>query len=377
MKKAILRKVDTKNIFGMCYLALENENVFDVESGINLLKNLGVKSVRNWMHFESMLIDENTLNQTNYEKLKKYIKLQQDYDMQVIGMNHHCLGLDRKSYVGKVHFDDSDYLEWLKIYEQSWYTLVNAFPEVTYWEIDNELNNHDFMYLYKDKNKKLTTGEMATIATDMLYYASKGIRRANPNAITIMGGLVDTHPQIDSDEYYVLGKGTIIPFLEEVYRIIKTNKYGTTNTDEFFECACWHPYYYYKALDQQFVDENNKIYEVVKRNEGRDKKVFLTEFGWSESHVSQDEIASFILTMFDVVLKNMPYVESLHYFRMLNNFYEDNQLYGLFHDPKEDVINISSISNKRSIGGPKSSAFAYRKAANGSGDLTLNEKYKD
>ena len=81
MKKAILRKVDTKNIFGMCYLALENENVFDVESGINLLKNLGVKSVRNWMHFESMLIDENTLNQTNYEKLKKYIKLQQDYDL--------------------------------------------------------------------------------------------------------------------------------------------------------------------------------------------------------------------------------------------------------------------------------------------------------
>lgn len=375
--KSDLKVVDNRNIYGMCYLALENKEVFDVVKGNELLKNLGVKSVRNWMHFESLLIDENTLNTEKYLSMKEIIIQQQEYGIQTIGMNHHCLGLDRKSYVGKVHFDNPRYQEWLEIYEKSWYTLVSGYPEITYWEIDNEFNNHDFMYLYYDKERKLSLKEMAIITVDMLYYASRGIHRANPNAITIMGGLVDTHPYVEGDPYYVLGKGTIIPFLEEVYKIIYSNKYGTINTDDFFECVCWHPYYYHKALDLEFVSKNNDIYNTIKKLEKRDKKVFLTEFGWSEDHVSQKEIATFIESMFSMVLKEMPYVESLHYFRMLNNFYENDQKYGLFHDPKEDVINIDVKTNKRSIGGPKMAAYAYQRAANGSGKLDLNEKFKE
>lgn len=367
-------KVDQCNLFGMCYLALDNYEVFDVEKATQLLVNMGVKSVRNWMHFESLLHNESTINITNYQKLKKIIKLQLDANIQVIGMNHHCLGLDDKSYVGKVHFEDIDYQKWLKKYGDSWYTIVSHFPEITYWEIDNELNNHDFMYLYKDKERKLTLEEMAIISVDMLYHASLGIKKANPHAITIMGGLVDTHPVIESDPWYVLGKGNTIPFLEKVYDIIDSNKYPTNNYDDFFDCMCWHPYYYHHKVDQHFFDENHKIYEVVKRREGKDKKVFITEFGWSEKHVSGEQIESFIETLYSEVKKHMPYVESLHYFRMLNNFDENEQKYGLFYDPKMHAKDVNYKTNKLSIGGPKPAAYVYQKVANGKGSLTLNEK---
>lgn len=47
------------------------------------------------------------------------------------------------------------------------------------------------MYTEGKFGEKLSTQELAALSADMLFYASRGIHRANPNAVTVMGGIVD------------------------------------------------------------------------------------------------------------------------------------------------------------------------------------------
>ena len=70
---------------------------------------------------------------------------------------------------------------------------ANGHPEpynVKYWEIDNELNNPDFMFDAVTQGR-FTSEEMAAIATDMLWYASRGIHDANPDAVAVMETMDD------------------------------------------------------------------------------------------------------------------------------------------------------------------------------------------
>ena len=60
----------------------------------------------------------------------------------------------------------------------------------------------------------------------MLYFASKGIHRANKDAITIMGGLV-----IDTAE----------TFLEYIYDNIEADDAYSNYYDDYFQVAAWHP----------------------------------------------------------------------------------------------------------------------------------------
>ncbi len=370
-----LESADQSNLYGMCYLMLENYNHFDYSKSFKALSNMGVKSIRSWMHFTSLLTDPETLNPEAVEKMKTLLAEAEKYGFQIIGMNHTNWSVDGYFTVGKARrqlYEGSKYEKWLDDYEQSWYTLVSAFPEVTYWEIDNELNNHDFMFVDGRAGEVLPTEEMAAVSADMLFRGSKGIHRANPDAITVLGGLVDTLAVNPGDPNYVLGTGNTKLFLERLYDYIDSGEHGSTYYDDFFQCAAWHPYYYRKAIDQEFIDKNNAIYEVVRRREGKDKKVFFTEFGWSEQHQSQETVASFISSI-ELIRNNMPYVESLHYFRLLNNLAENGQKYGLYYDPKSNSQDKDPATGLVATGKPKTTAYAFQAAAGGSGELDLSK----
>lgn len=368
--------MSNNRLYGICYLALENRFVFDPEKALELIHNMGFGSIRHWMHFSNLLQDPTTLNVKNVEIMHQIIEKTRALDIEIVGMNHTNFNHGKFS-IGKVHPLHHSYFTWLKDYEESWYTLVKAFPKITYWEIDNELNNKDFMYIEHDRNYVMALDEMATLAIDMLFYASKGIKRANPKAITIMGGIVDTHAIIKGDPDYTLGTGSMIPFLKLMYDKIYKKTHGSTNPDDFFERVCWHPYYYRKALDNDFFELNEKIYNTILVCEGKHKGVFITEFGWSEEHINQKEVTRFIGTLFECVKQNMPYVETLHYFRLLNNLEENGQKYGLFYDPKPHVSDKNPLNGEIMTAQPKPQAFAMQKALNGNGDLSYFKKSKE
>lgn len=349
---------NNKYLAGMCYMEYEWENKLNDDNVLLAMKNLGVKSLRMWMHFSYFMENPTTINQEKADKMHEYLKKAKDMDFQIIGMNHYSYHHEGYFSIGKekrIDFENSNskYNIWLDDYETSWYTLANEFKEITYWEIDNEIDNPDFMYIDGAKNDVLNQTEMAHISLDMLYRGSIGIHRANKDNNTIMGGLVDSNGLGKGSSYNNVYTGNNKEFLEIFYDLIDSGEHGSIYYDDFFQIAAWHPYYYHGTADDYFVSENNKIYEIIKKREGKDKKVFLTEFGWSDLAVKDK--SQNIIDLYTTLKEKMPYVESLHYFLLFDKFHENNV--GLFDSPL----------NKDAS--PKSSAYAYQKVNNGSGKL--------
>ncbi len=396
-----------KYLYGMSYIAFEGigQNI-DYVKAYEILNNMGVKSVRNWMHFGYIMKDPWTFKEKQTEWMHDILAQAKKYGMQVIGMCHQNWDIyDDKWVTGKHEYqpwEGSKYYEWLEVYEESWYTLVKEFPEVTYWEIDNEINNMDFMYIHrapKDKrgrNLILSLEQMAQISADMMFYASRGIHRANPNAITVMGGLVDPNGlgtkgcgySYDDPEEWV-NTGTMVDFLEVLYDCIATGEHGSYYPDDFFQVAAWHPYYYSKCADDFWVAENNRIYDVIKRREGKDKKVFLTEGGWSargntkingeDVPITSEMVGAWIKHTFNLIATKMPYVESWHYFRMFDNIANNNSTGGLFFDPdpNDSYAAVTWIPEILDAGAPKAAAYAYQQMTGATGSLELLVKSRN
>ena len=194
--RADMETPEDGHLFGMCYLAWEGiGNGIDYQKALQLMKNLGVQSIRHWMHFSYYMEDYQTFKPEAVEQMHDILAAMREQGFQVIGMSHVNWSLESGRFgAGKPvrqPWEGSDYYRWLECYEETWYLVAEEFPEITYWEIDNEINNKDFMYTEGKFGEKLSTQELAALSADMLFYASRGIHRANPNAVTVMGGIVD------------------------------------------------------------------------------------------------------------------------------------------------------------------------------------------
>lgn len=402
---------DQDNLYGMCYL-MEERNYYaspfqtqDVADEVRLLQNLGVKTVRHWIHCVNYLSDKTAVKRDACDQMHAMLSACRNAGIVNIGMNHHNFN-NGVSSVGKLRRNmtkGSDYVAWLNDYYTTWHTLVAEFPEVAYWEIDNELNNPDFMYSAIDKST-FTSSEMAAVATDMLWYASKAIHDANPDAVAVMGGLT---------ERMGLGIGDVeggVPdnawFLQAIYDNIASGEYGrfydrqgeeesSIDPDDYFQIVSWHPYVWERtALDEDhFVEKNNAIYQVVLDNEKKHKRVFITEVGFSDYARGEAVVAQSIENLFHAVSTRMPYVETVNIFKL----YDVATLtwggvaevdggfsrYGLFYDPdparvyyKIDDSRPTKTTQEQCVpGAPKPSAYAFQKSAGGSGELTLMANY--
>ncbi len=366
-------KADQRNLYGMC--AIFTENIYKTAVSpldlVELMHNMGVTSVRNWMHFTPILTDKDTVNQAKADELHAVLAKEKEYGMQIIGMNHHSFTPEGYENSGKPTSkprrdlsEGSVYMQWLEDYEQSWFTLVSEFPEVEYWEIDNECNNPTFMPLLEGGNMTVKS-QMAEVFTDMLFFASRGIHRANPNAITVMGGIVP--------------KGAP-GFMQMMYDCIFEEGSWSPYPDDYFQVAAWHAYddrvSEREITVNTWVADQQKIYDVIKQNEGKDKKVFITEYGWSETNIKQATIEKNLENVFTRVKKDLPFIEAMHYFRMFEavNVWSGAALtareFGLFNDPSAVFPNKENYV----MGAPKPTAYTFQRLAGGSGDLTILQK---
>jgi len=353
---------DQSYLYGMTDLSWSEYSwtSIDWKETHKLISKMGVKSVRVWLHSYWIMKDPETYSEKGLALGREIVESLLDMDVQIIGMNHSNFHseshVNGKSTVAKPARDlseGSEYLLWLEDYKTTWKNLVKAFPEIIYWEIDNEDNN-DVFFENLDGGS-FTLREKADIYTDMLYYASLGIHEGNPNAITVLGGLITKSAE---------------NFLQYIYDNIASGDFYSTYPDDFFQVACWHPYMD-NFSETGFKKINDDIYAVIKKNEGKDKKVFLTEMGWSEGNISAENIADYIPRMYKLIKEEMPYVESVHYFRMYDDLSStwgsaSEKTFGLFTDPRNHgVANENEI-----LAAPKDSAYVYQKSAGGSGSLT-------
>lgn len=353
-------------LYGIGHIAYSNYRWYGIDYTITteLFVSLGVRSVRNWMHILWLLNDPVTPNAENVAVMRDIVDHLVAQDFQIIGMNHSSFlppgYANSHRTVAKPPRDLTEgslYMRWLEDYRTSWETLVSLFPEITYWEIDNESNYDPFFPNLMGGT--FTLREKAAIYTDMLYFASEGIRAGNPDAITVMGGLVSS---------------TAEAFLEMIYANIAAEDSWSPYPDDYFQVAAWHPYMnnFNKA---GFIRLNQEIYQVILDHEGKDKKVFLTEMGWSEYALSIDVIDRHIRDLFAAIEESLPFIESVHYFRMYDNWLSTwgspaERQFGLFTDPTDHGPNhVNAV-----LASPKILAYTFQELAGGVGSLTL---YRD
>ena len=359
--------MDKSLVYGITDLSYQEQGT-DFRYTHKLFKSLGVKSVRIWMHCNWFMNSPNEYSESGLNKMRAIYNDLKDEGYQIIAMNHsnfHATGMINSSSTTAKPARDltegSYYLSWLNDLETTYYNMVKAFPDIEYWEIDNECNNDDFMP--KLGGGLFTLEEKAQVYYDMMYFASKGIHRANPNAKTVMGGLVTWNATT---------------FLNYIYDLIESENSWSKNADDYFQVACWHPYMDF-FTKTKFINENKDIYNIVKTREGKDKKVFLTEFGFSEGKGHKvDAQADYIKDVYNAVKDDLYYVESLHYFRMYDDYSttwgsDAEKTFGLFYDPEDrktqDGVAIKDLAE------PKPGAYAFQEVAGGNGSLSIYQDF--
>lgn len=283
---------------------------------------MNVGALRNWMHATEILSSPTEINEKQYNRQKQWISaLNKRGITKIVGMSHYWFwpeGYNCTDHAAVPYWSDnpnSDFRKWLDVYEQTWYTLASLFPEIDCWEIGNEFNMNSFLHPrnYYSTNIPFTLEEKAEIVTEMCYAASKAIHRANPNATVIFPAMA---PE---------GGFTVMEnFLEMVYNNIESGKYGngSTDSDDYFDAMAWHCYIFNEPFNiDKWIRYNNAVYAVMQKHGDGDKKVFLTEYGFSDggSQKKDAEQAEYLKQIYDACKNKMTYVDSVYPFRLIED----------------------------------------------------------
>lgn len=372
--------VDKDLTAGMMYIAYEGAryNNVDYEKGLQTMKNLGVTTIRFDLPKREIYTDKTTVNEEAKKLSKDIVSCAQELGIRVIGAisgqwTNGGWWENEGKYPKRDTEEGSYYLQWLDDYEYFIEKCVSDFPEITLWEIENEFNGVASDTYLDPADGSYTLKEKAEIYTDMMYRASRAVHEVDPDNEVVLGGLTE-----------LAGLGTTggnAKFLQYMYDCIFRGDWPSPYPDDYFQIACWHPYTFTDFDPDEFVGENDKIYEVIRRNEGKDKKVIFSELGFSDASISQRTIVNLMKSVFDTIRDRLPYVETFCWFRAFNDYNDkswggDTVLvsYGLFYDPNFEYEGSGNNKYQGVLyapGEPKPQAYAFQEYAGGSGSLTL------
>lgn len=337
-------------------------NKCTTDRAIDLMRAMGVKSYRTWIDIsifenysanmplaETGSISFGTVAACN----QVLIKMKKAGIAEIIG--HGLLFPRVTSTVKGTSTDalrmvprrnDPDYGEFLLKIEKFYYSLSSNFPLITVWEVGNENNSPDFMK--PPSGADFTEDESAAIVTDILYYATRGVKAGNPNAITINPGWSPYYNQ-------ATGLVNVKNYHAKLYTNINSGNFPSAggaeksiNSRDYFQGAAWHPYYYFasndRAPDATWKAQNDAIYQLMVDNGDGDLPVFFTEVGFTSgaggayNPTLEETQAGFYQAMFDLVAE-MPYVKTVNTFRLFEcgadaSWGGQGEVkYGLFREP--------------------------------------------
>ena len=312
---------------GMC----EQLYDFNISRGHGLkvvyekLREMNVYSFRAWMHLNYILSDYKTINEGGARYFHKIYASLADCGIEhIVAMSHKWFLDDPKIRRGTcMHAPGRDmragskYLRFLDMFEKSWETAAREFPEITYWEPGNECNHDVFLApaakLHDRSAPPFSHKEKIDIMTDMMFRACRGIKSVNPGAILVMPGLTSSLPPKD---------GYIAQSVDMIYDNIESGDFGSKNITDFFDILGWHPYCPADMSARDWKDYNDSIFSAaVKHNDGN-RKVYFTEFGFTDVGREDNDnyLADVAIQKYRIVRDEMPYVESVHAFRLFDDY---------------------------------------------------------
>ena len=367
-----------KRFFGIGEPLIQRQH----DQGINapdylaLVGALGCNAYRSWMHITDLLIDPVTPNAEEVKLHKALLAKAAELDIEVTGMSHEwflpegCLQRSGHAMPARDLTPGSLYMQALEMLETSWHTMAETFPEVKIWEVGNEWNLNAFLhpdgFLDSDMSRPFTADEKMDIAVDMMYFAARGIHSANPDAMVASFSPALSTPGLGGDmpDYLPVMYG-VAWTLDKVYQRIRSGKFWSDNTDDYFDILAWHPYVFTNKdvkdsdlfldvgePDQLWKSFNDAAYKVMKKYGDGHKQAILTEAGFTDlgDPAAETRYAEYNKSLLRIA-KDLPYVRTLHNFRLLNENamlkrggIESNQIggltevyFGIFTDPEEGL----------------------------------------
>ncbi len=345
-------KKDRDFYFGICEI-FEGaiDKAIDPRQTVDLVIKTGFKSMRLWMHnSDLMTLDSDGRPILKQAKIAVYKEL---IDMLIKGgvthltaMNHRYLYpqnfADNPAENTFPSFDSKYYLPFMELQTQSYELLVKTFPQIKFWEVGNEVNVDRFVAKvgYGENNSNqdttFTIEEKAQLVTDLCYYCSLGIKKANAQALVVM-------PSPAGDRF------VSADFIDRIYTNILSGKHPTgrpfdNNLRKYFDVLSWHPYNF-SGDSNSLVDTCNYIYNIAKKHKDNNIKVFITEYGYYDDDLikyglsqrdSDIRQAGCLIGDLDAIKQKLPYVETVHIFRLFDwlNGPGMEKTFGLFTSPQ-------------------------------------------
>ena len=367
-----------KRFFGIGEPLIQRQH----DQGINapeylqLVRALGCNAYRSWMHITDLLLDPVTPDEEEVKLHKALLAKAAELDIEVTAMSHEwflpegCIQKCGHAMPTRDLTPGSLYMQALEMLETSWHTMAETFPEVKIWEVGNEWNLNAFLhpdgFLNSDMSRPFTADEKMDIAVDMMYFAARGIRSANPDAMVAPFSPALSTPGLGGDmpDFLPVMYG-VAWTLDKVYQRIRSGKFWSDNTDDYFDILAWHPYVFtnedvpdadlflnVSEPDQLWKSFNDAAYKVMKKYGDGHKQVVLTEAGFTDlgDPAAEERYAEFNKKLLQIA-SGLPYVRTLHNFRLLNENamlarggIESNQIggltevyFGIFTDPEEGL----------------------------------------
>ena len=341
---------------------------------------LGVNCQRVWMHLNTVIqraetSNEMSLIQAECDRYHEYFaRLKAEGVERILVMNHRYIypygyKAGTTATVPEPMKDPEIYKTWLEMYSECYRMLATEFPEIDFWECGNEFDLDSFMHKSDYNNDKMNSlypqGEAAAITADLCYAAKKGVTSVDEYNFIVMPGMSQYAQEV---------------YFEGIYNAIESKKYPTiethavTDPDEYFDIIAWHCYPLNAKASggdhengmKLFEERGIALYDVAKRHNDGEKRVWITEIGITEASMgevgtaeTQALTAEYAMRMLDIVEEKMPFVETCFWFRYSNcysmNVSEGENNFGLFYSP-DDLVNR---------GKPKPAAIALYKRING------------
>lgn len=364
-------QVDRSNLFGIHEQPKVGENIGgQADNGVtpqlvaDICGTLGAKSFRMLLHL-SWVMEHNAegklvFKEDNLQKFKDYASMLSEKGVRNIMLTNaaymYPYGHTRSHWKAVPEIGTELYVKFMEQLEESYKMIATAFPDVTQFEVGNELNAPKGHNLCKDGFRDgvtaeenapfiFTTSEQALITADICYYANRGVKAANPKANVVAPGLY----MVDIPETKV--------YLNTIYDHIASGKLPTTrlkegkreltadtNPGHYFEYLNWHPYIH-EGHSLAWLNMNESLYQIAVDHGDAGRKIIISEFGYFDSYLQRREelIADVCVPAILALTERLPTIESVYMFRMFNwtsagsGIVETEQTYGLFDSPLQPL----------------------------------------
>lgn len=363
---------------GMCYVYYYTMDELCPVHAAEEMEKLGVKSVRIWQHITWLLEDADTVKREVADRYHEMYRVLLAHGIeQTVAMNHYWLfpeealhGRECSCVYDRDLTEGSLYREFLDLYERSWHTMVREFPEVTDWEVGNELNHKAF--LKRMDGTDFSWAERIDIMTDLMQRACRAVRAENPAARVVMPGLAPVSGDSEGVIAYSIAAeySGINESMERVYQNIESGAWGTTDPRDFFDALCWHPYYakqnekgewYWAMPDDDWVELNRSIYEIAEKHGDGGIPCVLSEYGCNDWGAEDDEsLVPITRAGFSLIREKMPFVSTVHAYRLCDSL-------GYVTDAK-DTYSFYRLENGKLHA--KKRAYELQNQYGGQGDLS-------